>query len=48
VSIEASAVPEYLALVGRADLDVARLQVIADLPRTDAARFVALENERLE
>jgi hypothetical protein len=47
VSIEASAVPEYLALVGHADLDATRLEVVADLSRTEATRFVALENEKL-
>ncbi len=47
VRIEASAVPEYLALVGRADLDASRLEVVADLLPTDPARFAALENQRL-
>jgi hypothetical protein len=47
VWIEASAVAEYLRVVGAAELDTPRLQVIADLPEPEIARFNALENERL-
>jgi hypothetical protein len=48
VAIEASAVREYLQLIGAEELDESRLQVIEDLPETDPARFHALENESLE
>lgn len=47
VLIEASAVPEYLRVVGKAQLDTTRLKVIPDIPETDPAQFVALENARL-
>jgi hypothetical protein len=47
VSIEASAVAEYLATVSRATLDVSRFAIVPDLPPTDPARFAALENEPL-
>ena len=45
VSIEASAVPEYLATVGRTQLDTTRFVIIPDLPATHPARFAALEHE---
>lgn len=48
VSIEASVVPEYLALTGATELDRARLDVITDLPDTDPQRFHSLENAPLE
>jgi hypothetical protein len=47
VMIERSAVPEYLALVAREKLDPTRFTVIEDLPPTDPAAFVNLENKRL-
>jgi hypothetical protein len=47
ISIEASAVPEYLATVGRAELDATQFVVVADLSPTDVARLAALENEAL-
>jgi hypothetical protein len=47
VQIEASAVPEYLHVVGKAQLDATRLRVIPDLAETHPAQFVALENARL-
>lgn len=47
ISIERSAVPEYLAFIGRAELDATRFVVVADLPPTDPARFLARENEFL-
>ncbi len=47
VLIEASAVPEYLRVVGKAQLDTTRLRVIPDVPETNPAQFVALENAKL-
>lgn len=46
VSIEASVVADYLAIVGRATLDHSRFAIVPDLAPTDPTRFVALENER--
>ena len=45
IAIEAPAVQEYLALVGKRELDARRFTVIDDLPLTDPASFVELENE---
>jgi hypothetical protein len=45
--IEASAVPEYLQLVGRNDLDVSQFRIIRDFPEPDPAMFYALENQEL-
>jgi hypothetical protein len=45
VFIEASAVSEYLAAVGRLELDASRFEVVQDLPTPDPRAFVALENE---
>ena len=45
IQIEASAVNEYLELVGNTKFDGFRFEVVADLPATDPTRFVALENE---
>lgn len=47
VSIEASAVPEYLALVGESSLDKARFEVSDSIQETDPADFVEVENRRL-
>jgi hypothetical protein len=44
VLIEAAAVEEYLAVVGRTELDTTRLIVTHDIKPTDPADFVALEN----
>ena len=48
VLIEASAVDEYLAHTGAAELDRTRLRVIRDLQPTDMARLTALENQKLD
>jgi len=45
IHIEASAVRDYLELVGGTALDVSRFEVVPDLPTTDKRRLVALENE---
>ena len=45
IHIEASAVREYLELVGGEALDVSRFEAVADLPTTDKSRLVTLENE---
>jgi hypothetical protein len=47
VSIEASAVSEYLHATGRPTLDTERLRVIADLPATDPNSFAAIEHLKL-
>lgn len=47
VFIEASAVEEYLSLVGRPELDQTQLVVTDDIQETHPADFVALENRRL-
>ena len=47
VFIEASAVPEYLAIIGASALDPKRLQIISDLETPDPHKFTAAENERL-
>jgi len=47
VSIESSAVTEYLQTIGAAELDPARFRVIPDLPEPNPALFVAVENRRL-
>lgn len=46
ISIEESAVSEYLALIGKSELDQSRLAIIPDLLETDIQRFVELENRR--
>jgi hypothetical protein len=46
--IEASAVAEYLSLMGESTLDPSRLQVVADLEVPDPSRFVSIENAGLE
>ena len=48
VRIEASAVSEYLELVGALELEASRFEVVADLPATDPDRFLALENAARE
>ena len=47
VFVEATAVDEYLALVGRPELDRTRFVVTYDIQDTDPAAFVALENKPL-
>ena len=47
VFIEAAAVEEYLALVGRTGLDSARFVVAHDIKETDPADFVESENSPL-
>jgi hypothetical protein len=47
VLIEASAVPEYLQVVGGVELDQSRFRVVADYPEPDAAQFASLEHRRL-
>ena len=42
VSIEKSAVPSYLRLIGATELDAGRFVLIDDLPATDITRFHAL------
>jgi hypothetical protein len=44
VLVEATAVQEYLAIVGADKLDARKHQVVEPLPSTDPSRFVALEN----
>jgi hypothetical protein len=46
IQIEAGAVPAYLRITGQPSLDDGRFRVIPDLPETDAADFVLLENEQ--
>ena len=48
VALEASAVREYLALTGMAEVDESRLFVVPDLPQTDIQRLHDAANERLE
>lgn len=48
ILVEASAVPELLALRGDDALDSAHFRVVQDFPPTDPARFVPLLNERLQ
>jgi len=47
IMIEASAVPEYLQLVGRNHLDVSQFRIIRDFPEPDPAMFYARENLEL-
>ena len=47
VAIEASAVAEYLRLVGAEELDASKFEVVADLPRTEPAAFYDAENRPL-
>jgi hypothetical protein len=47
VAIEASAVSEYLQVIGATELDRSRLEVIDDLPETDPSEFHVSENESL-
>ncbi len=46
IRIEAAAVAEYLRLIGRAELDSSRFQVIPDLEERDPSKFTALEHEK--
>ncbi len=48
VAIEAGAVGEYLRITGTAELDLARFEVIDDLPPTEASSFYGLENTGAE
>jgi hypothetical protein len=48
VSVEATAVAEYLQLVGSAQLDLSKFQVVDDLQSPDPAKFYPLENETLQ
>ncbi len=47
VAIEASAVREYLEIVGQDELDRTRFEVIPDLPPTDPSTFVDDEHRKL-
>ena len=47
VMIEASAVPEYLKSTGTTSLDSTRFTTVDDLPLTDPASFLELENRTL-
>ena len=47
ILVEAAAVEEYLATVGRAELDQSRFAVTHDIRDTDPRAFVALENKPL-
>jgi hypothetical protein len=47
VLVEAAAVAEYLATVGRPELDKSRFVVTHDIRDTDPTAFVALENKPL-
>ena len=44
VAIEAGVVQEYLRVTGSAELDLARFEVIEDLPPTDPSSFHEQEN----
>ena len=44
VLIEAAAVDDYLAAVGKRELDTSRFTVSADIRETDPADFVETEN----
>jgi hypothetical protein len=48
IRIEAGAVAEYLRTTGARVLDAARFEVIMDPPEPVPARFVALENPKLQ
>lgn len=45
ILLEAAALDEYLALVGRTELDKSRFAVTHDIRQTDPSAFVALENK---
>ena len=47
VTIEASAVAEYLEVIGQSQLDLSRFVVSDEIEDTDPAEFTALENEPL-
>ena len=47
VLIEAAAVDEYLAIVGRTKLDTSRFEVTHEIRGTDPADFVEVENRQL-
>jgi len=47
IFIEASAVAEYLQLIGKRQLDLSRFQVVADLRETNPSEFHARENQEL-
>lgn len=46
VAIEASVVGEYLKLVGMAEPDQSKFEIVDDLPDTDQSKFYALENAK--
>ncbi len=48
VAIEASAVAEYLQLIGSSELDESKFEVISDLETPDLSKFYAVENEKLQ
>ena len=45
IMIEASAVPEYLQLIGSNELDRSQFHVVPDFPETDPAMFYERENQ---
>ena len=45
--IEASAVAEYVQLIGKRRLDLSRFQVVADLRETNPSEFHSRENQEL-
>lgn len=47
VKIERAAVDEYLAVVGRDQLDPSRFEVCDDIVETDIRHFHEIENQRL-
>lgn len=47
ILVEAAAVEEYLAVVGRSELDKSRFAVTHDIRDTDPSAFTALENKSL-
>lgn len=47
VDIEASAVTEYLELIGAAELDKSRFRVVPDFEEPDPSKFHDLENEAM-
>jgi len=47
ILVEAAALEEYLALVGRTELDKSRFAVTHDICATDPSAFVELENKPL-
>jgi hypothetical protein len=47
IMIEASAVPEYLEVVGRSKIDSSQFRIVRDFPEPDPATFYAHENQEL-